>query len=132
MAASLTPLLVRARDVGLNLRAENGYVVVRPKQLLTSELRVELRQHRPELLALLAWGEERAFALVQEALRYIAERHRSTGAPDFALDVLDGPEEMINEAYARKDMFTLRIVVREWVEAALGALEATNRDGSLV
>jgi hypothetical protein len=132
MVASLTPLLVRARDVGLNLRAENGYVVVRPKELLTSELRVELRQHRPELLELLAWDEERAFALLQEALRYIAERHWSVGAPDLALDVLDGPEEKINEAYAREDMFALRIAVREWVEAALGAFEATNKDGSVV
>jgi tubulysin polyketide synthase-like protein len=132
MVASLTPLLIRTRDAGLRLRTENGYVVVRPKDLLTSELRVELTRHKTKLLELLAWDEERAFALVQEALRYIAERHRSTGAPDFALYVLDGPEEKINEAYTREDMFALRIAVREWVEAALGEFEATNKDGSVV
>ena len=127
MAASLTPLLVRARDAGLGLRAENGWIVVRPKELLTPELRADLARNKPELLELLAWDEERASVLLSDALACIAASHVRAGAPDFASDVLDGPEEEINEAYAREDMFALRIAVRGWVEAALGAFEAASR-----
>lgn len=124
---NLTPRLVRVRDAGLSLRVEEGCIVVRPKEKLTPELRAELSLHKPELLELLAWDEDSAYKLIKDAWAYIAEFHLKTGAPDFAPEVLDGPEDALEAAYRRQDMFALRIAVRVMAQAAVAEFRSASR-----
>ncbi len=123
----LTPLLVRARDAGLSLRAEDGCIVATPKALLAPELRCELARHKAELLAVLAWDEDAAYDLARKALAYLNESHQRAGAPDFSLEPLDEPERRINAACEERDMFAYRIATREFVQAGLRGIERAKR-----
>jgi TubC N-terminal docking domain len=119
----LSKLLVRAREAGLTLRAENGYIEASPKSKLTPELKTELREHKAELLASLRWDEERAYTLIEDEVACLAKAYSKAGSPDYNVEALKEPEDRINEAYAREDMFALRIAVREWVLAKRHAFE---------
>lgn len=119
-AASITPLLLRARDAGLTLRAEDGYVVATPKARLTPELRDEIALHKAELLEVLVWDEEAAVALLRAAAVYLNEPYLRAGSPDL-------PEERFFDAHVARDMFAYRIAVREWVQAALREIERVQR-----
>ncbi len=128
MTASLTPLLIRARNAGLSLRAEDGYyVVATPKARLTPELRDELARRKAELLEALVWDEDAACDLARKALAYLNKSHQRAGAPDFSLEPLDEPERRIDAACEERDMFTLRIAYREWVQAGLREIERPKR-----
>ena len=125
---NLTPLLVRASEAGLRLRADAGDLVAVPRSQLTPKLRSELLAHKPELLEALAWNEAAADALLKDALAYLNEFYVKGGKPDFDLAALHDPEDRINEAFANRDMFALRITVREWVQAGLAAFEAEGKE----
>jgi TubC N-terminal docking domain len=119
--ANLTPLLIRVRGSGVTLAVEGDALAVSPRGALTPELRAELVRHKPELLELLAWRERYAYALIKDALAYLAEFYLEAGSPDCDLSAMLAPEEEINEAFASRDMHLLRVAVRGWVEAGLGA-----------
>lgn len=128
--ANLTSLLLRVRDAGMTLRVreETGGLVYSPADRLTGELREELVSHKPELLELLAWRESVAHELLQDAMAYLAEFYIEAGSPECELVGLDAYEDAVNEAFAARDMFRLRVAVREWVEAGLVAFRAKDRD----
>ncbi|MDP9480203.1 MAG: hypothetical protein M3R38_31835 [Actinomycetota bacterium] len=127
-AANLTPLLVRARDAGLTLRAEDGYIVATPKARLEPELREEIVRHKAGLLEALVWDEDAAYDLARKALSFLNDSHQRAGAPDdFSLEPLDGPERRINAACEERDMFVLRIAYREWVQAGLEGVKRAQR-----
>ncbi len=123
MRANLTPLLVRSRDAGLSLRAEDGCVVASPRALLTPELRDEIARHKGALLVELRWDEDAAYDLARKALAYLNDSHQRAGAPDFSLEPLDEPERRIDAACEDRDMFVFRIATREWVLAGLREIE---------
>lgn len=127
-AASLTPLLVRARDAGLSLRAEDGYVVATPKARLTPELRDEIARHKAGLLEALAWDDDAAHALIKDALAYLNEFYLGADTPDCDLSAMHAPEAAIGEAFGDHDMHLLRVAVRRWVKAGVGAVRDTGRD----
>jgi hypothetical protein len=85
------------------LRAEDGYIVASPKDKLTSELRAELRRHKPELLELLMWDEEAAYRLLKDAWAYIAEFHEGAGSPDFDAEPIREAKDKVDEAYEQSD-----------------------------
>lgn len=118
-AASLTPLLIRARDAGLSLGVEDGYVVVSPSARITPELRAEFLRHKPELVELLTWSEPVADALLADAFAYLSE---------FFTDDPEAQVDAVNEAFASRDMFRLRCAVREWVSARVTMYRAKERD----
>ena len=130
-AASLTPLLVRARDAGLALRAEDGCIVATPKARLTPELRDEIARHKPELLEALRWDEEAAIALLKDAASYL------NGPCLRVLERLDEidqravysglPEGQFVEPLVAQDMFWYRISVRVWVQEMMAALREASR-----
>ncbi len=122
-AASLTPLLARAQEAGLKLEAEGPDLVYTPRGNMTPELRAELLEHKPELLELLTWSEPKAHVLLRDALAYLSE---------FDIEGLDAHEDAVNEAFAARDMFSLRIAVREWVRAGRAMFEAKQRDRGAV
>ncbi len=126
-AANLTPLLIRARDAGLSLRAEDGYVVASPKARLTPELGAELAHRKAALLEALAWDEDAAYDLTRKALAYLNESHQRAGAPDFSLEPLDEPERRIDAACEERDMFAYLIATREFVQAGLREIERAKR-----
>ncbi len=126
--ASLTPLLIQARDAGLSLRAEDGCIVASPRALLTPELREKIARCKAELLEALVWDEDAAYDLARKALAFLNESHQQAGAPDdFSLEPLDGPERRINAACEERDMFALRIAYREWVQAGLEGVKRAQR-----
>jgi hypothetical protein len=128
-ATNLTPLLMQAWDAELHLHTDAGDLVVSPKSRLRPELRSSLRKHKAELLAALAWDEREADALVKDGLACLNEFYVEAGTPDFDLKVLHRSEDRINEAFGRRDMFALRIAVRQFVEAGLAAFEAASDRG---
>ncbi len=125
-AVNLTPLLIRARDAGLSLRAEDGDVVATPKGRLTPELRDEIVRRKAELLEALRWDEAAAIALLKDAAAYL------NGPLQIALEHLeetdrravysDLPEDHLVEAFEARDMFRYRINVRLWVQKAKATL----------
>lgn len=122
-AGNLIPLLLRARDAGLSLRAESGFIVATPKARLTPELGAEIARHKAELLGVLAWDQDAAYALARKALAYLNQCHQRAGAPDFSLEPLDEPERRIDAACEGRDMFAYRIATREFVQAGLREIE---------
>src|ERR1700676_4377076 len=46
-------LLTKLRHAGLAMRADGDALVVRPRELLTDELRTQIREHKPAILAAL-------------------------------------------------------------------------------
>ncbi len=122
-AANLTPLLIRARDAGLSLRADDACIVASPRALLAPELRDEIVSRKAELLVELTWDEDAAYDLARKALAYLNEYHQRAGAPDFSLEPLDEPERRIDAACEDRDMFASRIATREWVLAGLREIE---------
>ncbi|MDP9479071.1 MAG: hypothetical protein M3R38_25895 [Actinomycetota bacterium] len=122
-AANLTPLLVRARDAGLSLRAEDGYILASPKARLTPEIGAEIARRKAGLLVELTWDEDAAYDLARRALTYLNEYHQRAGAPDFSLAPLDEPERRIDAACEERDMFSYRVATREWVLAGLREIE---------
>ncbi len=119
-AANLTPLLVRARDAGLSLRAEDGYIVASPKARLTPGIGAEIARRKAELLAVLRWDEEAAVALIKAAAEYLDDAYLRAGSPDL-------PEDPFLDAHAARDMFAYRIAVREWVQGTRAALRDIER-----
>lgn len=119
--ANLTPLLVRVKDAGLTLRADRGNLIYRPKDKLTPELRAELLAHKPELLELLQWNEDVAFALIGDALAYVAQRYRGEDT-----DALDEPGERIDDAFGVEDMHALRVAVRHYVGTAVRLFRSSH------
>jgi hypothetical protein len=73
------------------------------------------------LVEQLRWSESAAHALLKNAMAFLAEFHLKAGSLDCTLADLHAPEDRINEAFVERDMFALRIVVREWVEAELSS-----------
>jgi hypothetical protein len=53
-----TDLLMTLRGRGLILAADGDSLIVRPRELLTDELRAAIRTHKPEILAELAAANE--------------------------------------------------------------------------
>lgn len=125
----LTELLMRAQAAGLVLQAKEDSILVTPKSRLPLELRAKLREHKAELSGYLRWDEAEAYALVKYALAYLAKFYLEAGSLDANTIFPREFEDRIDDAYAREDMFALRIAVREWVEAVLGAFEATRTEG---
>ncbi len=117
-AAKLTRLLVRVRDAGLTVQVDDGDLVVWPSRALTPGLQAELLEHKPELLELLTWSESKAHALLKDALAYLAE---------FDIEGLDTYEDAVNEAFAARDMFSLRLAVRGWVRAGVAMFREMER-----
>jgi hypothetical protein len=126
-AASLTPLLLRARDAGLTLAADRGDLVITPRSALTPEIRAELLANKAELLDLLTWSEPVADALLKDAAAYLAEFFFEARTPDCHLAGLDAYEVAIDEAFYEQDMFALRIAVRAWVQAGVGMFRANSK-----
>ena len=115
----VTRLLLKARDAGLRLEVEDDTLVVSPADKLTLELREELLRHKPELLKALAWRESDAHKLLKDAMAYLSE---------FYVDGLDAHEDAVNEAFYERDMFALRVAVREWVQARVAMFRTQGRD----
>lgn len=126
---SLTYLLLKARDEGLSIEVDGGDLAVSPGGRISPELRDELIAHKPELVEYLEWGsDERACQLVRDALEYLAVEYIRAELPDYDSGLLEGPERAIDEAYAARDMFALRVAVREWVRVGVAAFGAKERD----
>lgn len=115
---NLTPLLMRAYDGGVYLSTEDGDLIVYHERGLSDEMRQELKAAKPDLLVLLAWNKETAFALISDVLAYAAERYVS----GMDLSVLHEPGDRINEAFAREDMHGLRVAVRRYAEVVAGSM----------
>ena len=126
MATNLIPLLVRAHNAGLVLRADSGYIVARPKSRLTPELRSSLQEHKAEIIGLLQWDEQNTQVLLSAAMAYLNETYIQGGSPDFDVEALNDYKDRIEESYALGDMFALRIAVREWVDATIEAFDAAG------
>ena len=124
----LTELLVRAQAAGLMLQAKEDSILVTPKSRLSLELRAELREHKAELSRYLRWDEAEAYALVKDTLAYLAKFYLEAGSPDADIVSLQEFKDRLDDAYTREDMFALRVAVREWIEAALGAFESTRTE----
>jgi hypothetical protein len=118
MSAALD-LLVELHNSGIHLRAVSGEELEYegPEDLVTDEVVASLRNHKAELLRLLKWDEERAYALIREALGYLAKRY----VEGSDLSVLAPWEYRMNEAYATEDMAALRVAVRGFVRAGLAS-----------
>ena len=118
MSAALD-LLVELHNSGIHLRvvSDEELEYEGPEHLVTDEVLASLRKHKAELLRLLMWDEERAYALIREALGYLATRY----VEDSNLSVLGPWEDRMNEAYAREDMGALRSAVRGFVHAGLAS-----------
>lgn len=114
---SVAPLLLQVRDAGLRLEVEGDALAVSPSDKLTSELREQLLRHKPELLKALTWRESEAHKLLKDATAHLAEFFIGTGLQTGDLMVPDPFEDRIDAAMVARDMFGLRIAVREWVEA---------------
>ena len=124
-AKTLTAILREAHAAGLTLRATpSGRMAVRADGSLASELEAKLIEHKAQILELVEWRESEGHKLVQDALAYMNEFYLEAGEPDFRLELLHAPEDLINEAFASRDMHLLRVAVRLWVEAGLAAFEA--------
>lgn len=124
--ANLTPLLVRVREAGLTLRADRGNLIYRPKDKLTPELREQLLRHKPDLLELLTWRESTAHALLKDAMSYLAEFY--VAGSDLA--ALDPHEERIDAAFHDRDMFALRVAVREWKREGVRMFNRNQQKGT--
>ncbi len=137
-AANLTPLLVRARDAGLTLRAEDGYIVATPKARLEPELREEIVRHKAGLLEALRWDEGEAGALLKAAAEYLEEPCRRAGlrggvpwrVQQDLLEALPDGNRLL-DAHVARDMFAYRIAVREWVQETRAALRDIKRARAL-
>jgi hypothetical protein len=121
MSAALD-LLVDLYKSGIYLRAvsDEELECEGPEDLVTAEVVTSLRNHKAELLGLLKWDEERAYALIREALRYLAKRY----IEDLDLSVLGPWEDRMHEAYSREDMGALRVAVRGFVREGLGSFRS--------
>lgn len=119
-AANLTPLLIRVRDAGLSVLVDAGDLEVWPVRALTPELKAELLRNKAELVELLTWSESKAHALLRDALAYLSEFDIVEG--------LEAHEDAVNEAFAARDMFVLRIAVREWAQAGRAMFAGTQVD----
>jgi len=123
MSAALD-LLVELHNSGIHLRtvSDGELEYEGPEDLVTDEVVANLRNHKVELLGLLKWDEERAYALIREALGYLAKYY----VEGSDLSALDPWEDRINEAYAREDMGALRSAVRGFVHAGLASFRKGN------
>jgi hypothetical protein len=113
-------LLVELHNSGIYLRAvsDEELEYEGPETLLTDEVMAGLKKHKAELLGLLKWDEERAHALIKEALGHLAKRH----VQGSDLSVLGPWEDQMNEAYSTKDMAALQVAVRGFVQVGLASL----------
>ena len=118
MSAALD-LLMELHNIGIHLRAvsDKELEYEGPEALVTDEVVANLRNHKAELLRLLKWDEERAHALIREALGYLAKYY----VEDSDLSVLGPWEDQMNEAFSREDMATLRVAVKGFVRAGLAS-----------
>ena len=118
MSAALD-LLVKLHNGGIYLRivSDGELAYEGPEDLVTDEVVADLRNHKAELLGLLKWDEARAYALIREALGYLAERY----VEGSDLSVLGPWEDRMNEAYSREDMGALRVAVRGFVREGLAS-----------
>jgi hypothetical protein len=112
-------LLIECHQAGIYLRAlsDEELEYEGPEELLTDESVTDLKKHKTELLSLLKWDEEEAYALIRRALAYLAERY----VKDSDLLVLSPWEDRIDEAYAREDMGALRVAIMGYVRAGLAS-----------
>jgi hypothetical protein len=117
-------LLIEFHHAGIYLRAISDKVLEyeAPEELVTDEGMTALREHKAELLRLLKWDEEEAYALIRRALAYLA-KHYNEGSD---LSVLGPWEDRMNEAYAREDMGTLRVAIRGYVQAGLASFRKSH------
>jgi hypothetical protein len=115
--SAVLDLLVELHNSGIHLRAvsDEELEYEGPEDLVNDEVVAILRNHKAELLELLKWDEERAYALIREALGHLAKRY----AEGSDLSALDPWEDLINEAYSGEDMGSLRVAVRGFVRAGL-------------
>jgi hypothetical protein len=118
MSAALD-LLIEFHQAGIYLRAisDEELEYEGPEELVTDEGVTGLKKHKAELLRLLEWDEEEAYALIRQALAYLAERY----VENSDLFALDPWEDRVNEAYAQGDMGALRVAVRGYVRAGLAS-----------
>ena len=118
MSAALD-LLVRLHDGGVRLRAvsDEELEYEGPEDLVTDEVVENLRRHKTDLLKLLKWNEEGAYALIQEALRSLAKHY----VEDSNLSALGPWEDRMSDAYVREDMGSLRAAVQGFVRAGLAS-----------
>jgi len=123
MSATLD-LLVELHHKGIHLRvAPNGELGYEgPEDLVTEEVVTNLRNHKAELRTLLEWDEEQAYALIQQALRYLGKYYVKN--PD--LSALNPWEDRVNESYAQRDMGALRVAIRGFVRAGLTYFEKSH------
>jgi hypothetical protein len=112
-------LLIECHQAGIYLRAlsDEELEYEGPEELLTDEGVTALREHKAELLGLLKWDEEEAYALIRRALAYLAHRYLK----DSDLSALNPWEDRIDEAYAREDMGALRVAIMGYVRAGLAS-----------
>lgn len=118
MSAALD-LLVTSHESGIRLQVVSGEDLEYegPEDLVTDEVLADLRERKAELLRLLEWNEERAYALIRKALAYLAGRY----ADGSDLTALGAWENRMNASYAGEDMGSLRVAVRGFVRAGLAS-----------
>lgn len=108
-----TALLLALAERGIHLRAEGDALRYRPASKTPQELVEAIRVNKGELLALLTWEEDDAFALVREALASVAARY--VAGED--LTYLRPYGDAVDAAFAAEDMHRLRVSCHRYARA---------------
>ena len=119
---SATDVLKRCARAGVHLEVSGDKVVAEPTGNLTDDLRVAIREHKPDLLALLQWNDDDAFSLIRKCLAYCAELY--DGGP---LDTLRVSGDAVDMAFRAEDMFLLRVACRSYAQAAVSLFKSRRK-----
>lgn len=120
----LNELIAEVHENGARLVVEGGRLGIDGDVPEETEARV--RERREELKGHLAWDRGTARGLMRRAWRYVAARHAEGSG--YAPGIVEGPEEEINGAFAREDMWAFRVAVRRWVEAWMAAITEAKEE----
>lgn len=88
--AAATHILDHLRGQGLRFAVKGGHLIVSPRERITEEARAAIRQHKPELLALLAQAHSTSRPSendIQQVLRWLV--YVGETAPDIIGEVLN-------------------------------------------
>jgi hypothetical protein len=125
MGENLNEIMVEVAEHGAKLRVEERYLAL--KGNIPEDLKAKLREYRQELVRELTWDQERAYAMLREALYYVDGIY--VAGAEIPAERDHDLHDAIDRAFVSEDMWVFRVARRAWVTAWTEAVAKAKGGG---
>jgi hypothetical protein len=125
LGANINEIMSEVAEHGARLRVEERYLALRGD--IPEDLKAKLREYRQELVRELTWDQERAYALLREALDYVDGIY--VAGAEIPAEREDDLHDAIDRAFVSEDMWAFRVARRAWITAWTEAVAKAKGGG---